>query len=166
MKILSILTLAVITETSVPQLMAQSEPSTAEAKKKRLVPAGEVFRKHDKDENGKISKSEFLTLPRIQMLKEKLQDAIFTRLDQNKDGDLSRDEIREMHRAETQRREEKFRKLDTDGSGGLSYSEMNADLFFSKLPDEKRREIFQRMDTDGNGEINTLDRPKHRKQGR
>jgi len=166
MKILPILTLAIIAETLVPQLMAESGVPNSEAKKKQFVPAGEVFRRHDKDENGKISKSEFLTLPRIQMLKVKLQDAIFTRLDQDKDGDLSRDEIREMHRAEAQRREEKIRKLDTDASGGLSYSEMSVDLFFSKLPDAKRREIFQRMDTDGNGEINALDKPKHKRRAR
>jgi hypothetical protein len=166
MKILSLLTLAAMAAYFAPPLMAQSGASSFEVKKKPLVPAGEVFRKHDKDENGMISKSEFLTLPRIQKLQGELQDTIFSRLDQNQDGDLSRDEIRKMHRAKTKRREEKFRKLDTDASGGLSYSEMSADLFFSKLPDEKRREIFQRMDTDGNREINALDKPQHKRRAR
>ncbi len=60
----------------------------------------------------------------------------FDRLDTNKDGVISRDEVN-AHRAE------RFAKIDADGDGMISPAEYNA----------RAEAHFTRADTDGNGEI-------------
>lgn len=120
----------------------------------------EMFERMDRDGDGKISKREFIASPRISQLPEEKREAIFTRLDRDDDGFLTPREIRGMRHDAERRVREGFRKLDTDGSGGLSYEEFARGEFAAKLPEEKRRQIFDRMDTDGDGEITAADKPK------
>lgn len=121
---------------------------------------GEMFRRMDRDRDGKITKEEFLSSPRLARLPEEKRDKFFSRLDRDNDGLISREEIREMRNDAQRGARDEFRKLDVNGSGGLDFSEFSKGEFFGKLPEEKRRQIFERMDTDGSGEITAEDHPK------
>jgi len=125
-----------------------------------------MFRRMDKDGDGKVSKREFFGSPRVSQLTEDKREAIFTRLDRDGDGFLTGREIRAMRHNAERRVREGFHKLDTDDSGGLSYEEFGKGEFAAKLPEEKRRQIFDRMDSDGDGEITPEDRPKAPPHGR
>ena len=131
-----------------------------QAKRPPRAPLGEMFKRMDKDRDGKITKDEFFAGPRLERLSEENRRKIFERLDRNDDGVLDREEIREIRKDGEERRRRELRELDKDGNGGLSFEEMSRGEFFGKLPEEKRRQIFKRMDTDGSGEINAEDRPK------
>ena len=61
---------------------------------------------------------------------------IFERLDTNKDGQISFEEM-------TVKSTERFQKLDADGNGSISVEEMTAG----------KKEFFNKLDTDGNGLI-------------
>lgn len=127
---------------------------------------GEMFRRMDKDRDGRITKGEFFAAPRMEGLPEEKRERIFSRLDRDSDGVISEEEIREMRRDAERRAREEFRELDADNSGGLDFAEFSKGKFFGKLPEAKRKQIFERMDTDGNGEITPEDRPAgppHRK---
>lgn len=126
----------------------------------------EMFKRMDKDHDGKISKEEFLSAKHLQRLPEEKREKLFSRLDRDNDGIISKDEIRAMKQDAERKVKDQIRQLDKDKSGGISFAEFSKGKFFSKLPEDKRRQIFERMDTDGNGEINAEDHPKgppHRK---
>lgn len=119
----------------------------------------DMFKRMDRDGDGKISKREFFASPRMERLPEEKREAFFARLDRDGNDFLTGEEIRAMRQDAERRMREDFRKLDSDNSGGLSYEEYSKGEFASKLPEEKRRQIFTRMDTDGSGEINAADKP-------
>lgn len=119
-----------------------------------------MFRRMDRDGDGKISKREFFASPRMERLPVEKREEIFARLDRDGDGFLTHREIMAMRHDAERRVRDGFRKLDTDNSGGLSFEEFSEGEFASKLPEEKRRQIFDRMDTDGDGEITAADRPE------
>ena len=119
-----------------------------------------MFRRMDKDQDGKITREEFYSSPRLERLPEEKRDRIFARLDRDGDGMISREEIGMMRRDAEKRARDEFRQLDENNSGGLDFAEFSKGEFFGKLPEEKRRQIFERMDTDGSGEITAEDRPK------
>jgi Ca2+-binding EF-hand superfamily protein len=119
-----------------------------------------MFRRMDKDQDGKITKEEFFASPRMERLPEEKREEIFSRLDRDSDGMISGEEIHMMRRDAQRRARDEFRKLDENKSGGLDFAEFSKGEFFAKLPEEKRRQIFERMDTDGSGEITAEDRPK------
>ncbi len=48
---------------------------------------------------------------------------------------------------------ESWQRLDSDGSGALSFEEFAATPRLVRLPDERKREIFGRLDKDGDGAI-------------
>jgi Ca2+-binding EF-hand superfamily protein len=120
----------------------------------------EMFRRVDKNRDGRISKEEFFASPRLVSLPEEKREAIFARLDTDGDGILGREEIRQMRHDAERRAKDEFRELDADKSGGLNFEEFSKGKFFGKLPEERRRQIFARMDTDGSGEITAEDKPK------
>ena len=61
---------------------------------------------------------------------------IFERMDTNKDGEISFEEM-------TAKSTERFSKLDKDGNGTVSFEEMTVE----------KKEIFDKLDKDGNGSI-------------
>lgn len=122
---------------------------------------GKGWREADADNSGTISREEFNNLPRIQKLPEEKRDNIFNRVDKDKDGVLSEEELKMMMRPPHEGREAmmRFRELDTDNSGGVSLEELKAGELFKKLPAEKQEALFARLDTDGDGQITVKDRP-------
>ena len=127
---------------------------------RHMGPPDEMFRKLDKDSDGKITREEFFAAPRMVSLPEEKRALIFERIDGNEDGVITQEEIFNMRADPKRRAMGDFRKLDVDGSGGLTYEEFSQGEFFSKIPEERRRKMFERMDTDGSGEITAEDRPK------
>jgi Ca2+-binding EF-hand superfamily protein len=137
-----------------PQRDGEKEPLRGNPK--------EMFMRMDRDGDGKVSKREFFASPRMERLPVEKREEIFVRLDRDGDGFLTRREIRAMRQDAERRVRDGFRKLDTDGSGGLSFEEFSKGKFADKLPEERRLHIFRRLDTDGDGEITSADRPRGR----
>jgi Ca2+-binding EF-hand superfamily protein len=130
---------------------------------------GKGWRQADADKDGSLTLEEFSHLPRIQNLPEEKRAHIFARFDKNKDGILSPDEMKVMmprppyegsHAARM-----RFRELDTDKSGGVTFVELKAGELFKKLPVEKLEALFARLDTDKDGEITLKDRPAGPRHG-
>jgi Ca2+-binding EF-hand superfamily protein len=129
-------------------------------RRRHLLGKEEMFKRMDRDGDGKITKSEFFASPRIEQLSEEQRNAFFGRLDRDEDGSISGEEIRMLRQQAERRARDDFRKLDVDENGSVNFEEFSKGKFISKLPEEKRRQIFSRMDTDGNGVIDGADRPK------
>lgn len=82
----------------------------------------------------------------------------FKAVDGNDDGLLSRDELRAAHG----KSRAMFSRIDQDGSGGVSLTEMQAHR------PNATQEDFAKLDTDGNGQLSAEElkagRQKHREQ--
>lgn len=120
----------------------------------------EMFKRMDKDGDGRIRKEEFFAIPRLERLPEEKREHLFARLDRDGDGSLSLEEISQMRKDAMKRGWKRLRELDADGSAGVSFEEFSRSKFFQKLPEERRQQIFDRMDSDGDGEITARDKPK------
>lgn len=121
----------------------------------------------DTDHDGFISKAEFEAMPRVKNLSKEKQDSLFSRLDKDNDGKLTREEIGRLVKPHEGRgRLQRLWELDTDKSGGVSFEEFKAGQIFMKLSPERQLELFHRLDTDGDGFITPKDCPqppfKHR----
>lgn len=81
--------------------------------------ATERFRQADKDGNGMLSREEAKALPHL--------EKHFDEIDTNKDGQISKDEMRAFTKSRKQARkhkaEERFSKADTDHDGSLTRDE-------------------------------------------
>ena len=118
-----------------------------------------AFQRMDTDGDHLISKREFAQLPRLSRLQEAKRNEIFSRLDKDADGNLTKSEVQQMLRGGDPRKID-FKRLDTNKSGGLDFCEFSQGNFFKKLPEKKRRQIFKRLDPDGNREISPKDQPE------
>lgn len=124
--------------------------------------SAEMWKVADADRDGFISKQEFAALPRIQGLPEENRDRLFTRLDKDGDGKLSRDELVKLGRPRDGQGPpmQRLWELDADKSGGISFEEFKAGRVFGKLPPEKQQAVFRRLDTNNDGVISPKDKPK------
>lgn len=145
-------------------------PASAYAEGEPRSPRGErpsfhaMWEKHDADGDGFLSIAEFKSMPRIARLPEDKQRQLFNRFDKNKDGKISREELRDMRHARVQNRPthgmRRLMELDVDGSGGVSLEEFRVAEFLANLPPERIEALFRRLDTDGDGQITPKDRPE------
>ena len=150
---------------------ADGRPEKKDPDKRQEGPKGERMRERglgkgwkgaDVDHSGTITREEFGNFPRLQKLPAEKRSIIFNRIDKDKDGVLSGDELKRMMRPHGEGGRGammRFRELDTDKSGGVSLVELKAGGLFKKLPLEKQEALFARLDTDNDGQITVKDRP-------
>jgi Ca2+-binding EF-hand superfamily protein len=123
----------------------------------------EAWRLVDTDHDGFLSKAEFEAMPRIMNLPEDKREHLFTRLDKDADGKLSRNELGPFGKPPDGGPDQPMKRLwqlDSDKSGGISFEEFKAGQMLMKLPPAKQEAVFRRLDTDGDGEITPKDRPE------
>ena len=125
----SILALAAIASFGALAQQAPINPATAHAAKVALI---ERLKAADKDGDGRISREEAAALPHLAKN--------FDRLDTNKDGFISRDELQA---ARKHRQAAMFKKIDTDGDGRISRQEAASRPMLSKH--------FDQIDTNKDG---------------
>lgn len=123
---------------------------------------GDFWERADTNHDGFVSKEEFFALPRIEKLPDEKKEKIFERLDKDKDGKLSKEELENF--GDGPPRVPRLPELDVDKSGGVSFEEFKASEFVQKLPPEKQLELFKRLDRDGDGQITPKDRPEPRRR--
>jgi Ca2+-binding EF-hand superfamily protein len=124
---------------------------------------GEVWKSADANGDGFISLAEFSAMPRIQKLPEEKREALFTRLDKDGDGKLSRGELEGFGRNRDGAHLPPMKRLwelDTDKSGGICFEEFKRSDVFAKLSPEMQEGLFKRLDSDGDGMITPKDRPE------
>lgn len=128
--------------------------------------SGILWEKADSNHDDKISKDEFFALPRIAKIPEEKRNNIFTRVDKNADGFITKEELpkppydgpppdggpRGMGL--------KLKDLDTNQDKKISFDEFQADPMITKLPEPRRKKIFERMDRNHDGFLSPEDRPK------
>ena len=125
-------------------------------------PFGEAWKAADTNHDGFISKEEFDLMPRIQHLSEEKRLHLFTRLDKDGDGKISRTELDQIGKPHDGQPPpmQRLWELDVDKSGGISPAEFKAGQLFKKLPPERQDELFRRLDTDRDGMITPKDKPE------
>lgn len=145
----------------------------------------EHFKKHkermervDTDQDGKISKEEFLTNPppRLSGGDPSRIDELFGKMDMNQDGFLSREDRKMMEekrphgqrpfgkpKGDQSRPHHKpgknpFLKNDADGDGKISFDEFGSGGRAPEMTEEKKREVFDKLDSNGDGYLDAADR--------
>jgi len=128
---------AALTIAASASVMAQ-QPASEQAQAERIQKRGAIVRhrvrerwlRHDKDKNGSISRDEWVRDPQL-----------FDRLDANKDGALSTDELSQAVRQRVRERgDDRWKRLDKDGNGSISREEW-----------PRNPEVFDRLDTNKDG---------------
>ncbi|MBK1791089.1 EF-hand domain-containing protein [Persicirhabdus sediminis] len=121
----------------------------------------ERFERFDTNGDGVLDRSEFFRIPEVRQMPEEKRKELFKRLDRNNDGKLQPDEMRRFRGPGGF----DFKKLDTTGSGGLSFEEFIKAGFVARLPEDKQRELFKRFDLNGDGEITKEEVHRARAEG-
>jgi len=78
-------------------------------------------------------------------MSEGMEDRLFERLDTDKNGEITREEVA----AARQKRDQRLAEMDTDKDGRVSREERRA--YFAKAIEARRTEAFAKADTDGDG---------------
>ncbi|MBK1834982.1 EF-hand domain-containing protein [Roseibacillus ishigakijimensis] len=101
-------------------------------------------------ERGPVDYDTFARQERVQKLPEEKRRALFERLDRNKDGLLSREDMPDHdRRAHGPDRKEIFRKMDQNEDGGLDFTEFFAAPLIKKLGEDAAEDRFEALDQDG-----------------
>jgi Ca2+-binding EF-hand superfamily protein len=87
------------------------------------------MQKNDQDNDGRISRSEW-----------QRNEQAFNRMDADKDGFLTKEELRSAAREFPEKRGSRLREMDTDADGNISRSEWKG-----------KEEIFNRLDANKDG---------------
>jgi len=123
-----------------------------------------MWDKVDQDGDGAISGAEFAQMPRVTKLPEEQRQHLFQHLDKNGDGRIDRAEIQTGKPGGSEGRPQLpgIGELDSNKDGAVTFEEMQAGRFFSRLDPEKQKHIFARLDSNGDGRITPEDKPPRR----
>jgi len=129
----------------------------------------EFWKQVDANRDQKLSKEEFVQLPRISQLPAEKQDKLFGHLDKNRDASL---EVVEMipggalANPDTpalpdgkRRIFPRIAEMDRDGDRKISFDEFVQAPMVAKLPEERRRKMFDAMDRNQDGSLSPEDGP-------
>ena len=128
----------------------------------------EFWRKVDENRDQKLSKEEFLSMPRVSPLPQEKQEKLFARLDKDGSGFLEAGELifKELPTAqdgalgEMKRRPlPRIAEMDLNQDGKISFEEFVQAPMMAKLPEDRRRTIFDKMDRNQDGVLSPEDGP-------
>ncbi|NJM37375.1 MAG: hypothetical protein HC845_05630 [Akkermansiaceae bacterium] len=134
-------------------------PSTGIGSSRQGKSFDETWKALDKDGDNLVSAAEFATLPRVQRIPSEKRAKIFTRLDKDSNGNLSRVELEELVNQGEGFQMKRLWALDLDGNAGVSFEEFKQGSVWQKLPLEKQQEMFKKLDSNRDGVITKNDRP-------
>lgn len=129
----------------------------------------EFWKKADANNDRKISKEEFLQLPRISQLPEEKQSRLFVHLDKNQNGTLEAAELITAggpHKPDapeagemTRRSLPRIAEMDQNHDKKITFDEFVKSAMIEKLPEDRRRKIFDKMDRNQDGVLSPEDGP-------
>ena len=105
-------------------------------------------------QNGPVNFEQFSQQPRVQRLDEEMRRRCFERLDQNKDGILSKADIQRGKGLRPERGPQgppSHARLDTDEDGKISFPEFQSAPFHKKISEDDAEDRFEALDEDGDG---------------
>lgn len=128
------------------------------------------FWKHvDINRDQKLSKEEFVQLPRISQLPAEKQDKLFAHLDKDQGGFLEPGEMIPPGAAANpdmpppgdpkRRPMPRIAEMDRDGDRKITFEEFVQGAMVAKLPEDRRRKIFDTMDRNKDGVLSPEDGP-------
>ncbi len=152
---------------------AQENPGAPKARPqepgREKMRALEFWKKADTNHDQKLSKEEFLQLPRISQLPAEKQEKLFAHLDKNDSQSLEAGELipmgapanpdasppGDMKRPPLPR----IAEMDRDGDKKITFEEFVQAPMVTKLPEDRRRKIFDNMDRNKDGVLSPEDGP-------
>lgn len=112
-----------------------------------------AFDEADANKDGFLSPEEFSQMKRLARLAPEKRERLFAFLDRNKDGKLHHHELHPPPPPRHGMLLRQFRRLDADGSGGLSVGELAKSPAFKGTPPEHLDRLFRRLDRNKNGQL-------------
>lgn len=127
-----------------------------------------MLRRADTDQDGRISKKEFLANPPFGKADPERLERIFKRLDQNDDGFLDRKDRpggrRKGPPGGPPMWRFDFKKWDSNQDGVIDRKEFREVPFLREAPKSDRADLFDRIDEDGDDRISPAEMRRHREK--
>lgn len=160
---------------------AQAEPATPPHKNRpqeqqqgrEKLRALEFWKKFDLNQDQKLTKDEFIQMPRIAQLPADKQDKLFARLDKDQNTALEAKELQppgnppqspgnggnEGPNDGKRRSFPRLAEMDKNADKKIDFSEFILSPMIAKLPEDRQKKIFENMDRNKDGALSPEDGP-------